>query len=197
MSGGLEHQHHRREERPVIVAFNSNGSRTPAASGHHRLARPERPDGHHHRQRRYTPAQPSQRSARNPVNPGNSSARRHGGAVADHQQPAQVGEGPNASISTASNGFGASGSFNGLAPGGPAAALQVSFADTATAGAKSGTATVALVSDGTFNGGNGHPAGLAAGAAVGQRLPGGAPPAGQPRTRATSASARQRPRNRS
>lgn len=67
---------------------------------------------------------------------------------------ATIGEGLNASISTASAGFGASGAFAGLAPGATDnSTLQVQFTGTATAGAKSGSATVALVSDGSFNGG--------------------------------------------
>ncbi|MFZ5493268.1 MAG: beta strand repeat-containing protein [Pseudomonadota bacterium] len=67
---------------------------------------------------------------------------------------AVIGEGLDASISTASAGFGASGAFLGLAPGATdGSTLQVQFTGTGTAGAQSGTATVALVSDGTFNGG--------------------------------------------
>jgi len=71
---------------------------------------------------------------------------------------ATVGEGLNASIATSSTGFGATGSFTSLAPQATNnSSLQVSFNGTATAGAKSGTATVTLVSDGTFNGGTTTP----------------------------------------
>ena len=67
---------------------------------------------------------------------------------------ATIGEGLNASISTGSSGFAASGAFTSLAPTATnSSSLQVSFNGTGSAGAKSGTATLTLVSDGTFNGG--------------------------------------------
>jgi hypothetical protein len=63
-------------------------------------------------------------------------------------------EGLNASIATGSPGFTATGSFTSLAPAATdSSTLKVGFTDTASAGAKAGTATITLASDGTFNGG--------------------------------------------
>jgi hypothetical protein len=65
-----------------------------------------------------------------------------------------VGEGLNAAISTLDSDFAASGSFGSLAPGATDnSSLQVQFTGTDTAGAHTGSATVELVSDGSFNGG--------------------------------------------
>ena len=65
-----------------------------------------------------------------------------------------IGEGLNASIATVDSGFGASGSFTSLAAGATDnSSLQVQFTGTDTAGAHTGSATVTLVSDGSFNGG--------------------------------------------
>ncbi|MCB1687956.1 MAG: choice-of-anchor D domain-containing protein [Halioglobus sp.] len=67
---------------------------------------------------------------------------------------AVVGEGLNAAISTLDSGFAANGAFASLAAGATDnSSLQVQFTGTDTAGAHTGTATVELVSDGSFNGG--------------------------------------------
>ena len=62
-------------------------------------------------------------------------------------------EGLNGSIGTASSGITATGSFTGLAPGATNNTSLVVGLNTATAGAKSGTASITLLSDGTFNSG--------------------------------------------
>ena len=138
----------------VIVAFDSNGSATSGLGvsglpnqGISILADVLVNVG--------TLAQPSAITP-NPVNFGNFRVGAPGAGPQNLSisNLATVGEGLNASIATASAGFAATGSFISLAPTTTNnSSLQVSFNDTATAGAKSGTATVTLVSDGTFNGG--------------------------------------------
>jgi hypothetical protein len=142
----------------VIVSFNSNGSGTSglgitglADQTLGLLANVQANVG--------TLAQPSQ-VAPNPVNFGNLRVGASAPAPVSLtiSNLATVGEGLNASIASGSAGFGATGSFTSLAPGATdSSTLKVSFSDTATAGAKSGTATVTLVSDGTFNGGTTTP----------------------------------------
>ncbi|MEI6320377.1 MAG: choice-of-anchor D domain-containing protein, partial [Pseudomonadota bacterium] len=100
----------------------------------------------------------------NPVNFGNfrvGSAAPSNVALSISNTGTGDGEGLNASIATASSGFSATGSFTSLARNGGTnnTSLQVGFSDTATAGAKSGTATITLASDGTFNGGTTTPLG--------------------------------------
>jgi hypothetical protein len=138
----------------VIVAFNSNGQGT---SGLGITDLPEQNIGvlANVEANVGTLAQPSQATP-NPVNFGNFrvGAAAPGAVNLTIANLATVGEGLNASIATGSAGFGASGSFTSLAPQQTNnSALQVSFSDTATAGARSGAATITLVSDGTFNGG--------------------------------------------
>ncbi|MGD1031904.1 MAG: choice-of-anchor D domain-containing protein, partial [Opitutaceae bacterium] len=65
-------------------------------------------------------------------------------------------EGLNASISTASTGVTAAGSFTSLAASGTNNSSLVVGINTGTAGAINGTATVALASDGTLNGSNNY-----------------------------------------
>jgi hypothetical protein len=62
-------------------------------------------------------------------------------------------EGLNATISTGTAGLTATGSFTGLAPGATNNSSLVISMNTATAGSRNGTATVAPVSDGSFNSG--------------------------------------------
>jgi len=62
-------------------------------------------------------------------------------------------EGLNASISTASTGVTASGSFTSLAAGSTNNSSLVVGINTATAGSRNGSATIALASDGTYNSG--------------------------------------------
>ncbi|MDP1691248.1 MAG: choice-of-anchor D domain-containing protein, partial [Burkholderiaceae bacterium] len=138
----------------VIVAYDSNGSGTSGlgitglpSQNIGILANVEATVG--------TLAQPSAITP-NPVNFGNFrvGAAGTGPVSLAIGNLATIGEGLNASIASGSAGFAATGSFISLAPGATNnSSLQVSFNGTGTAGAKSGTATVTLVSDGTFNGG--------------------------------------------
>jgi hypothetical protein len=83
------------------------------------------------------------------------------GDPAPAQQPLTIGnlatapaEGLNASISTGSPGFIATGSLTGLAPGSSeSSTLKVGFEETAIAGLQTGTATITLASDGVYNNG--------------------------------------------
>ena len=142
----------------VIVAFNSNGLGT---SGLGITSLPNQNIGilAEVTANVGTLAQPSA-VAPNPVNFGNFRVGVAGAAPQSLtiSNLATVGEGLNASIATASTGFAASGAFTSLAPQTTNnSSLQVSFNGTGTAGAKTGTATVTLVSDGTFNGGTTTP----------------------------------------
>ena len=98
-------------------------------------------------------AQPSAATP-NPINFGNVRV----GATAPSQaltisnQATAPADGLNASISTATAGLTASGSFSGLAPGATDNTSLVVGMNTATAGSRNGTATVALVSNGSTTG---------------------------------------------
>ena len=138
----------------VIVAFNSNGLGTSSLGI---TALPDQAIGilANVQANVGTLAQPSAVTP-NPVNFGNFRVGAPGAGPVNLSisNLAVIGEGLNASIATGSSGFSAAGAFTNLAPGATDNTnLQVSFNGTATAGAKSGTATVTLVSDGTFNGG--------------------------------------------
>jgi hypothetical protein len=138
----------------VIVAFDSNGSGT---SGLGLTGLPNQNIGilANVQVNVGTLAQPSA-IAPNPVNFGNFRVGDPGAGPVNLSisNGAVVGEGLNASIATGSSGFGATGAFTSLAPGATNnSSLQVSFNGTGSAGAKAGTATVSLVSDGTFNAG--------------------------------------------
>ena len=105
----------------------------------------------------YQYAQPTF-SGSNPVNFGivhvGDTAAQAVGITNTSAAPAGYQEKLNASISTASTGINTAGSINGLAQGASSTALSVGI-DTATAGSRSGTATVALVSDGAGTSGLG------------------------------------------
>ncbi|MEO6971851.1 MAG: choice-of-anchor D domain-containing protein, partial [Rhodoferax sp.] len=138
----------------VIVAFDSNGSGT---SGLGITGLPNQNIGVLANVSAVvgTLAQPGAVSP-NPVNFGNFRVGDAGAGPASLSisNNATIGEGLNASIATGSGGFAANGAFTSLAPQATNnTSLQVSFNGTGTAGAKSGTATVTLVSDGTFNSG--------------------------------------------
>ena len=138
----------------VVVAFDSNGSGT---SGLGITGLPNQNIGilANVTANVGTLAQPSAITP-NPVNFGNFRVGAPGAGPVNLsiKNNATIGEGLNASIATGSSGFAATGAFTGLAPTlTDNSSLTVSFNGSATAGVKSGTASVTLVSDGTFNGG--------------------------------------------
>ncbi|MFZ0009304.1 MAG: choice-of-anchor D domain-containing protein, partial [Steroidobacteraceae bacterium] len=98
-------------------------------------------------------AQPSAATP-NPINFGNVrvGAAPLSQALTISNQATAPADGLNASISTATAGLTASGSFSGLAPGATNNTSLVVGMNTATAGSRNGTATVALVSNGSTTG---------------------------------------------